>query len=80
MVKFKKDKNERTHFGLIAQELEEVFNELGLDNTDIIGELNNDEKTKFIDYPGLIGICLGAIKDLYSEVQSLKEHINAKEA
>lgn len=78
--KFKKDKNERTHFGLIAQELEEVFNELGLDNTDIIGELNNDEKTKFIDYPGLIGICLSAIKDLYSEVQSLKEQINAKEA
>ncbi len=78
--KFKKDKNERTHFGLIAQELEEVFNELGLDNTDIIGELNNDEKTKFIDYPGLIGICLSAIKDLYSEVQSLKEQINTKEA
>lgn len=78
--KFKKDKNERTHFGLIAQELEEVFNELGLDNTDIIGELNNDEKTKFIDYPGLIGICLSAIKDLYSEVNSLKEQINAKEA
>lgn len=78
--KFKKDKNERTHFGLIAQELEKVFNELGLDNTDIIGELNNDEKTKFIDYPGLIGICLSAIKDLYSEVQSLKEQINAKEA
>lgn len=78
--KFKKDKNERTHFGLIAQELEEVFNELGLDNTDIIGELNNDEKTKFIDYPGLIGICLGAIKDLYAEVQALKEQMKAKEA
>lgn len=77
--KYKKDEEGKTHYGLIAQELEEVFKDLAQDN-DIIGELSDDEKTKFIDYPGLIGICLSAIKDLYSEVQSLKEQINAKEA
>jgi len=77
--KYKNDEEGKTHYGLIAQELEEVFKDLEQDN-DIIGELSDDEKTKFIDYPGLIGICLSAIKDLYSEVQSLKGQINAKEA
>lgn len=77
--KYKKDEEGKTHYGLIAQELEKVFKDLSQDN-DIIGELSDDEKTKFIDYPGLIGICLSAIKDLYSEVKSLKEQINAKEA
>ena len=70
--KFKKDEEGKTHFGLIAQELEEVFETLGVD-TDIIGELGNKEKTKFIDYPGLIGLCLEAIKDLYSRVEALEK-------
>lgn len=78
---YKIDKDKKTHYGLIAQELEEVLKDLGQTNTDIIGETKaKEEKLKTIDYPGLIGICLSAIKDLYSEVQSLKEQINAKEA
>lgn len=67
---FKKDKEQRTHFGLIAQELEEVLNNLGL-KTDLIGETSN--KIKYIDYPGLIGLCLEAIKDLYTRVETLEK-------
>jgi hypothetical protein len=67
---FKKDKEQRTHFGLIAQELEEVLNDLGL-KTDLIGETSN--KIKYIDYPGLIGLCLEAIKDLYERVETLEK-------
>lgn len=74
---YKNDKQEKINYGLIAQELEEVFKDLGQD-TDIVGELPS--KTKYIDYPRLLGICLDAIKDLYTEVQALKEQINAKEA
>lgn len=70
---FKKDKTKKTHFGLIAQELEEILENLGQDNTDLIGEVENEEKTKYIDYPGLIGICLSAIKDLYKRVEELEE-------
>lgn len=69
---FKKDQEAKTHFGLLAQELEEVFSNLGID-TDIIGELHDKNKTKFIDYPGLIGLCLEAIKDLYTRVENLEK-------
>lgn len=67
---YKKDKLEKINYGLIAQELEEVFKDLGQD-TNIVGELPN--KTKYIDYPRLIGICLDAIKDLYERVETLEK-------
>lgn len=67
---YKNDKSEKTNYGLIAQELEEVFKDLGQD-TNIIGELPN--KTKYIDYPRLIGLCLDAIKDLYERVETLEK-------
>lgn len=71
---YKRDEAKKTHYGLIAQELEEVMDGLGMD-TDLVGELNDKEKTKYIDYPGLIGICLGAIQELYRTVEYLKEII-----
>lgn len=67
---YKNDEKKKTNYGLIAQELEEVFKDLGQD-TDIVGELSN--KTKYIDYPRLIGICLDAIKDLYKRVEILEK-------
>ena len=48
---------------------------LGWTNTDLIGQVENKEKTKYIDYPGLIGILLGAVKDLYKRVSELEEKI-----
>ena len=69
---YKKGIAGKKHFGLIAQELEEVFEGLGLD-TEIIGELHDKSKTKYIDYPELVGLCLGAIKDLYERVETLEK-------
>lgn len=73
---FKRDKD-HTHFGLIAQELEEVLKDMGLD-TEIVGEVQNEQRTKFIDYPALTGLCLKAIKDLYSEIDSLKQQLKER--
>ena len=69
---YKKGTAGKKHFGLIAQELEEVFKDLGLD-TEIIGELHDKAKTKYIDYPELIGLCLEGIKDLYERVETLEK-------
>lgn len=69
---YKKGIAGKKHFGLIAQELEEVFKDLELD-TEIIGELHDKAKTKYIDYPELIGLCLEGIKDLYERVETLEK-------
>lgn len=69
---YKKGTAGKKHFGLIAQELEEVFKDLGLD-TEIIGELHDKAKTKYIDYPELIGLCLEGIKDLYERIETLEK-------
>lgn len=71
---FINDKDKNTHYGLVAQELEEVLKDLGV-KTELVGELQNKDKTKYIDYPGLTGICLSAIKDLYARVSELESKI-----
>lgn len=71
---FKNDEDKNTHYGLVAQELEEVLKDLGI-KTELVGELQNKDKTKYVDYLGLIGILLGAVKDLYKRVSELEEKI-----
>lgn len=72
---YKRDEKKKVHFGLTAQALQKVLKKLGWTNTDLIGQVENKEKTKYIDYPGLIGILLGAVKDLYKRVSELEEKI-----
>lgn len=74
------------HYGLIAQDVEEILDELHEANTNLIEEkdvLRKDEKGneyteryKFIHYEELHGWELAAIKDLYEEVAELKAEIN----
>jgi hypothetical protein len=72
---FIQDQDKKTEYGLIAQELEEVFNDLGEDNENIVIELEGEEKYKAINYEKLVGILIPAMKDLYAQINELKEEI-----
>lgn len=69
------DEDKKTEYGLIAQELEEVFDDLGEDNENIVIELEGEEKYKAINYEKLVGILVPAVKDLYAQINELKEEI-----
>jgi hypothetical protein len=69
------DEDKKTEYGLIAQELEEVFDDLGEDNENIIIELEGEEQYKAINYEKLVGILIPAVKDLYAQINELKEEI-----
>jgi hypothetical protein len=51
----------RSSYGVIAQELEEV-----------LPELVNDGEVKSVNYNGIIGVLIEAIKELKKEVEDLK--------
>ena len=69
------DEEKKTEYGLIAQELEEVFEDLGETNENIVIELEGEEKYKAINYEKLVGILVPAVKDLYAQINELKEEI-----
>ena len=78
-----KSDTKKTHFGVIAQELEETMKDLGIETTDLISEKELVYKTKtgkenrktfkYVNYHELHGIELAAIKDLYALVNKLKK-------
>jgi hypothetical protein len=59
--------DDRNRIGLIAQEVQQHFPEL----------VNVDPKTDYLtlDYTGLIPVLLGAIKELKTEIETLKTKI-----
>lgn len=61
---------QKTHYGLIAQELQEVFPELVYENSN--GLLN-------VNYIEIIPILIEAIKEQQEEIDNLKKIINKKE-
>jgi len=69
------DEEKKTEYGLIAQELEQVFEELDDSNNAVILELEGKEAYKAIKYEKLIGIMIPAIKDLYAQIDELKNEI-----
>jgi hypothetical protein len=64
-VKFTWKSNEKKSIGVIAQELEEVLPEL-VSQTDV----------KSVNYNGLIGVLIEAVKELSAEVKELKAQLN----
>jgi len=64
-VKFTWKSNDKKSIGVIAQEIEEVLPEL-VSQSDI----------KSVNYNGLIGVLIEAVKELSVEVESLKQQIN----
>lgn len=71
------DKEKRTEYGLIAQDLEEVFKDAGDPNNAIIGELEGEEKYKYITYQKMVGLIIPAIQDLYKTVEKQAKQIEA---
>ena len=69
------DETHKTEFGLIAQELEETFEEVEEPNNSIVFELEGDNAYKAINYERLVGLLIPAVKDLYAQIDELKEEI-----
>lgn len=66
------DESKKTEFGLVAQELEEVFEEVDESNNNIVIDI---QQYKAIDYQKMVGLLIPAIKDLYAQIDELKEEI-----
>ena len=64
-VKFDWKNTKETSYGVIAQEVEQV-----------LPELVNGEELKAVNYNGLIGVLIEAVKELSAEVKKLKDQLN----
>jgi len=64
-VRFDWKKDHKPSIGVIAQELEEV-----------LPELVSDTDPKTVNYNGIIGVLIEAVKELSAEVETLKKQIN----
>lgn len=76
---------EGTHFGLLAQEVEEVFPELVRDVVSVLGEetgeLSEDPEmvtTKAINYQELSVLLLAAIQEMQSRIESLESSVQGR--
>ena len=67
-VSFKWKANGEKSLGVIAQNIEEVFPEL----------VKDGEDHKSVNYNGLIGVLIEAVKELSDEVNELKQRLDAK--
>jgi hypothetical protein len=65
-VRFDWKETNKSSIGVIAQELEKVLPEL----------VNNSMEHKAVNYNGLIGVLIEAVKELSNEVQELKNKLN----
>ena len=64
-VRFEWKEDHRPSYGVIAQELEQV-----------LPELVTDTDPKTVNYNGIIGVLIEAVKELSSEVEELKSKLN----
>jgi len=71
--KYKDDDTDYTHYGIVAQELEEAFKQADLEMNAVIKEA--EDSSKFVNYAELHGLELGGIKDLYAQIDELKAEI-----
>ena len=67
-VSFKWKESKEQSIGVIAQELEKVFPEL----------VKQSDNHKTVNYNGLIGVLIGAIKEQQVQIQNLQNLINTK--
>jgi hypothetical protein len=71
---FINDENKKEHYGIIAQELEEVFPKL-VTNTVIEDSENNATQIKSVNYLELIPIMISKMKDMQNEIDKLNERL-----
>lgn len=76
-VKFKYKDGKRNHYGVIAQELKEVIDELGVDFGGYQDHnIKNDEDKLTVGYIELIAPLIKSVQELSKEVETLKAQIN----
>ena len=63
------DKNGKPDIGLIAQEVEEVM-------PMVVNTLNDEMQTKTVNYGGLVGLLVQAIKSQQEQIDDLTEKVN----
>lgn len=64
---------QRKHYGLLAQDIEELLEEEGIDTKEFAPFVKDGEGFKGLRYTEFIGIIIQAIKDLKNEIDKLKE-------
>ena len=79
------DKHDRQHYGFVAQNIEKVFNEHGIDNTqlgmvkiDESNELNayGQNKTYGLDYTEFVSLNTHMTQKAHRRIDSLEESLN----
>ena len=83
-VSFKRKGKTRTHYGLVAQDVETVITDLGKTTTEfaplIIGTLEDGTKQYGLRYTELMSPLIKAVQELSAEVETLKTKVAALEA
>ena len=85
-VSYKWNDGSRTHYGLIAQQLESVIHEVGKSNSDFAGIIKNStpvegrDYTYGIRYQELISPMIKAIQEQQATIEALEARITALEA
>ena len=77
--KFKQNENDRTHYGLIAQDVEELINGLNIDSKDfapLVKTENEDKSTSYgLRYEEFIAPIIKTIQSQQYEIENLKKEI-----
>lgn len=68
------DEDNKTEFGVIAQDLEKVFEDMDIYKPAVLGELEGDEHYMYVNYEKMTGLLIAAVKDLYTQVEELKNN------
>ncbi|MDE1463712.1 tail fiber domain-containing protein [Spartinivicinus poritis] len=71
-VSYEWKKNSKKDIGVIAQDVETVFPEL-VQNIKITNEDGTEKTLKQVNYAGLVGVLIEAVKELKHENQALKD-------
>ncbi len=71
-VNFEWKKNSQKDIGVIAQDVEKVFPEL-VHNSKVTDESGTEKTFKQVNYAGLVGVLIEAVKELKKENQVLRD-------
>ena len=78
--KYKKDEDNLTHYGIVAQEVESALKDSGFESDSVVKTAKGAGDTLFVNYQEFHGIELAAIKDLYEIVQKQQAEIEELKA
>lgn len=73
--KYKYLNDDKTHYGFIAQEVEEILPELVINSVNL-GDDGTYESIKSINYLEMIPLLVSKIKEMQNQINSLEERIN----